>query len=118
MSIEHEAQMTIGWRVECEDIPNYEERKDMEWAELDHLADEASKLLEGSVWVDELCQIENEWVGDTQIVGVPMIKSELLIEGFEERTRKLTELAEEVYRQVMYREPEDGPYLINWVRVY
>lgn len=118
MSISHEAKMTIGWRIECEDIPEYEERQDMEWVELDYLADEASKLLEGSVWVDELCCIENEWVGDTQMVGVPMIKGELLIEGFEERTRKLVELAKEVYRQVMRKEPEDGPFLINWVWVY
>lgn len=113
MSIRHEAQMTIGWRIECEDIPNYEERQDMEWVELDHLADEASKLLEGSVWVDELCQIENEWVGDTQIVGVPMIRSELPVSEFVERTEGLAELAKEVYRQVMRKEPEDGPYLIN-----
>lgn len=118
MSISREAKTTIGWRIEYDDIPEYEERQDMEWVELDHLADKASKLLGKGVWVDELCCIENEWNGDTQMVGVPMFDKELPVSEVVERTEGLAELAKEVYQQVMRKEPEDGPFLINWMWVY
>ena len=53
-----------------------------------------------------------------QMVGVPMFDKELPVSEFVERTEGLAELAKEVYRQVMRKEPEDGPFLINWVWVY
>lgn len=117
MSIEYEPKLTVGWRVEQDEIPDYEERSDDEWAELDGLAKEAPLLLGRSVWQGELCEVENYWCGDTQIIGVPMFDHELPIEGFTERTGKLADLAKKVYRQVMRREPEDGPYLISWTQV-
>ncbi len=117
MSVEHEAMLTIGWRVDQDDIPDFEERHDEEWPELEGLAENASELLGRSVWQGELCEVEDSWCGDTQMVGVPMIEHELPIEDFTERTDKLADLAREVYRQVMRKEPEDGPYLISWTQV-
>lgn len=90
----------------------------MDWVELDHLVDKASKLLEKSVWVEELCCIEDEWNGDTQMVGVPMFNKKLPVSEFVEQTDKLADLAKDVYRQVMRKEPEDGPFLISWKWVY
>ena len=118
MSVEHEPMMTIGWRVEQADIPDFDERYDEEWPELEELAKKASLLRGSSVWQSELCEEENSWCGDTQIVGVPMIEGELPIEDFTERTDKLADLAKDVYRQVMRKEPEDGPYLMSWTRVF
>lgn len=117
MSVEYEPKMTVGWRVEQDEIPDYEERYDDEWEELEGLAKEASLLLDSSVWQSELCEVEDYWCGDTQIIGVPMFDHELLMGEFEERTGKLADLAEKVYEQVMRREPEDGPYLISWTQV-
>lgn len=117
MSIEHTPKLTVGWRVEQDEIPDYEERRDDDWEELEGLAKEASLLLGKAVWQGELCEVEDYWGGDTQIVGVPMFDHELPMGEFEERTSKLADLAEKVYRQVMRREPEDGPYLISWTQV-
>lgn len=117
MSVEHEAMLTIGWRVEQDDIPDFEERHDEEWPELERLAREVSLLLDRSVWQSELCEVEDSWCGDTQMIGVPMIEGELPIEDFKERTDRLADLAKHVYRQVMRKEPEDGPYLISWTQV-
>lgn len=117
MSIDYENKMTIGWRVEQDAIPDFEERYDEDWPELEGLAREASLLLDRSVWQSELCEVEDSWCGDTQIVGVPMFDHELPIEGFVERTDKLAELAKRVYRQVMREEPKDGPYLMSWTQV-
>lgn len=117
MSVEHESKLTIGWRVEQDDIPDFEERWDEDWAELEGLAKEASLLLDNSVWQSELCEVEDHWCGDTQIIGVPMFDHELPMGEFEERTGKLADLAEKVYEQVMRSEPKDGPYLISWTQV-
>lgn len=72
MSVEYEPKLTVGWRVEQDEIPDYEERHDDDWEELEGLAKEASLLLDNSVWQSELCEEENSWCGDTQIIGVPM----------------------------------------------
>lgn len=117
MSVEHEPKLTVGWRVGQDEIPDYEERHDDEWEELEGLAKEASLLLDNSVWQSELCEVEDYWCGDTQIIGVPMFDHELPMGEFEERTGKLADLAEKVYEQVMRREPKDGPYLISWTQV-
>lgn len=117
MSVEYEPKLTVGWRVEQDEIPDYEERHDDDWEELEGLAKEASLLLDNSVWQSELCEVEDHWCGDTQIIGVPMFDHELPMGEFEERTGKLADLAEKVYEQVMRREPEDGPYLISWMQV-
>lgn len=117
MSVEHEAVLTVGWRVEQDDIPDFEERSDDEWLELCDLAHEASKLLSKHVYVEDLCGVENAWCGDTQMVGVPMLDRELPMDEFVEKMNALGEFAERVYRQVMRKEPEDGPYLISWMQV-
>ena len=117
MSVEYEPKLTVGWRVEQDEIPDYEERYDDDWEELEGLAKEASLLLDNSVWQSELCEVEDHWCGDTQIIGVPMFDHELPMDEFEERTGKLADLAEKVYEQVMHREPKDGPYLISWTQV-
>lgn len=117
MSIEYEPKLTIGWRVEQDDIPDFEERADDEWLELCDLAYEASKLRGKHTYLEDLCDVENYWCGDTQIVGVPMFDHELPMDGFEVETNKLAELAKDVYRQVMRKEPEDGPYLFSWTQV-
>ena len=118
MSVEHESMLTVGWRVSQDEIPDFEERHGEEWPELEGLAKNASELLGRSVWQSELCEVENSWYGDTQIVGVPMYDRELPMDEFMQRTDSLAELAEDVYRQVMRREPEDGPYLMSWTRVW
>lgn len=117
MSVEYEPKLTVGWRVEQDEIPDYEERHYDDWEELEGLAKEASLLLDNSVWQSELCEVEDSWCGDTQIIGVPMFDHELPMGEFEEHTGKLADLAEKVYEQVMRREPEDGPYLISWTQV-
>lgn len=117
MSVEYEAKLTVGWRVKQDDIPDYEERWNDEWLELMELAHEASSLLGKNTYVEDLCGEEDSWCGDTQMVGVPMFDREMPIGGFLKETDKLAELAKRVYRQVMRREPEDGPYLISWTQV-
>ena len=118
MSVEHESMLTVGWRVSQDEIPDFEERHDEDWSELEELAESASELLGKTVWQSELCEEENSWYGDTQIVGVPMYDRELPTSELVERMDKLADLAEEVYRVVMRREPEDGPYLMSWTRVW
>lgn len=118
MSVEYEPMLTIGWRVEQDDIPDYEERWNSEWEELEGLAERASKLLGELTYVEELCGEENTWCGSTQMIGVPMFKKELPIGEFEWQTDRLADLAKDVYRQVMRKEPEDGPYLMSWTRVH
>lgn len=118
MSVEHEPMLTIGWRVEQDDIPDFEERHDEDWEELEGLAKKASELLGRSVWQSELCEEENSWYGDTQMVSVPMFDTELPMDEFLTRTDGLADLAKDVYRQVMRKEPEDGPYLMSWTRVF
>lgn len=66
----------------------------------------------------ELCEEENSWYGDTQMVSVPMFDTELPIDEFLTRTDGLADLAKDVYRQVMRKEPEDGPYIMSWTRVF
>lgn len=117
MSIEFTPRLTVGWRVEQNDIPDFEERRDDEWLELIELAHDASKLLGKHTYVEDLCGEEDSWCGDTQMVGVPMFDREMPMGEFEERTNRLAELAKSVYRQVMRKEPEDGPYLISWTQV-
>jgi len=118
MSVEYESKLTVGWRVEQDDIPDFEERWEAEWLELMDLAHEASRLLGKHTYVEDLCGVENAWCGDTQIVGVPMFDHEMLIDGFLDEMDKLADLATDVYRQVMRKEPEDGPYLISWTQVW
>lgn len=117
MSVEYESKLTIGWRVKQNEIPDFEERNDEDWEELEGLADEASLLLGKSVWQSELCDIEDSWCGDTQMVGVPMFEGAKPLDEFVERIDKLAEIAKRVYRQVMRKEPEDGPYFISWTQV-
>ena len=117
MSVEHKAMLTIGWRVEQDDIPDFEERSDDDWEELEGLAKEASLLIGRSVWQSELCEVEDCWCGDTQMIGVPMFDHELPMDEFLEKTDALAELAKDVYRQVMRKELEDGPYMISWTQV-
>lgn len=117
MSVTYEPMTTIGWRVKQDDIPDFESRSDDEWLELCELAHEASKLLGKHVYVEDLCGVENTWCGDTQMIGVPMFDHELPMGEFEERTDRLAIFAKDVYRQVMRKEPEDGPYLISWTQV-
>lgn len=118
MSVEHEAMLTVGWMVSQDEIPDFEERHDEDWPELEELAEVASELLGKTVWQSELCEEENSWGGDTQIVGVPMYDRELPTRELMERVDKLADLAEEVYRAVMRKEPEDGPYVLSWTRVF
>ena len=117
MSVEHEPMLTVGWRVEQDDIPDFEERWDEDWTELEGLAREVSLLLDRPVWQSELCEVENSWCGDTQVIGVPMFDTELPIDEFLTRTDRLADLARDVYRQVMRCEPKDGPYLMSWTQV-
>lgn len=117
MSVEYESKLTIGWRVEQDDIPGFEERWNEEWEELSELAEKASKLLGELTYIEDLCEEENSWCGDTQMIGVPMFRKELPIGEFEWQTDELADLAKDVYRQVMRKEPEDGPYLISWTQV-
>ena len=51
------------------------------------------------------------------MVGVPMFEGAMLLDKFVERIDKLAEIAKRVYRQVMRREPKDGPYFISWTQV-
>lgn len=118
MSVEYESKLTVGWRVEQDDIPDFEERWEVEWLELMDLAHEASRLLGKHTYVEDLCGVKNAWCGDTQIVGVPMFDHEMLVDDFFDEMDKLADLATEVYRQVMRKEPEDGPYLISWTQVW
>ena len=118
MSIEREAMLTVGWRVEQDGIPGFDERYDVEWAELEGRAERASELLGRPVWPSDLCEVENTWCGDTQIVGTPMYDREMPMDTWANEVEKLGELAKEVYRQVMRKEPEDGPYLMSWTRVF
>lgn len=117
MSVEYTPKLLVGWRVEQDDIPDFEERSDDDWLELMELAHDASKLLGKHTYVEDLCGKEDSWCGDTQMVGVPMFDREMTMGEFEERTDGLAELAKDVYRQVMRKEPEDGPYLISWTQV-
>lgn len=117
MSVEYTPKLTVGWRVKQDDIPDYEERWDDEWLELAELAHRASKLLGKHIYVEDLCEEEDSWCGDTQMIGVPMFDNELPMGEFESRTDGLAELAKDVYRQVMRGEPIDGPYLISWTQV-
>ena len=118
MSVEHEAMLTVGWRVEQDDIPDFDERWDADWPELEGLAERASELLGRPVWSSDLCVNENTWCGDTQIVGTPMYDREMPMETWANEVDKLADLAKDVYRQVMRKEPEDGPYLMSWTRVF
>lgn len=117
MSVRREAKLTIGWRVEQDEIPDFDGRWGSEWEELEELAQKASELLGRYVWQGELCEEEDSWCGDTQIVGVPAYDRELPIDEWVERHERLGELAGDVYRQVMREEPKDGPYLISWTQV-
>ena len=117
MSIEYTPKLIVGWRVEQNDIPDFDKRYDEDWSDLEELAKEASKLLDNYVWTSELCDEEDSWCGDTHMVGVPMLDRELPMGEFVEKMIALAELAERVYRQVMRKEPEDGPYLISWTQV-
>lgn len=78
----------------------------------------AAELLGRSVWQGELCEVEDYWCGDTQIIGVPMYDREIPTDELGERLRGLAELAEKVYVQVMHKEPEDGSCLMSWTRVF
>ena len=120
MSVEYEPKLLVGWRVRRENIPDFDERYSEyseEWSDLGELVQEASELLGKQIWTDSLCDEEDAWCGDTQMVGVPMFDLKLPIDEFEERMKALGELAVRVYRQVMQEEPEDGPWLISWTKV-
>lgn len=117
MSVEAEPKLLVGWRVKQDEIPDFDERWECCWPELEQLRQRASKLLEKRVFIEDLCAMEDSWRGDTQMVGVPMFDREMPMDEFSERTDKLAELAKDVYRKVMRKEPEDGPYLISWVQV-
>lgn len=117
MSVEYTPKLLVGWRVRQADIPDFDKRYDEDWADLEGLAYEASLLLGKAVWQSELCDVEDSWCGDTQMVGVPMFDREMRMGEFEERTDGLAEFAKNVYRQVMRKEPEDGPFLISWTQV-
>ena len=117
MSVEYEAKLTVGWRVKQDDIPDYDERCDEEWDELRGLWKETCKLLGKHIYVEDLCAVEDSWCGDTQMIGVPMFDKELPMDELVDKTKALGELAERVYRQVMRKKPEDGPYLISWTQV-
>lgn len=117
MSIEYTPKLTVGWRVRQDDIPDFDKRYDEDWSDLEELAKEASKLLDKYVCTSELCDEEDSWCGDTQMVGVPMLDRELPMDEFVEKMDALGEFAKDVYRQIMRKEPEDGPYLISWTQV-
>lgn len=117
VSVYYEHKLTIGWRVKQGDIPEHDKRIYGEWSELEPLAELASEAIGERVWVDSLCEIEDQMCGDTQIVGVPFIDHEIPIGEFAERTKNLAEIATAVYCGVMRESPKDGPYLISWTQV-
>lgn len=118
MSVEHEAKLTIGWRVDQCDIPDFDDRWENEWLELIPLAQRASKLRGKHTYVEDLCEEEDAWCGDTQMIGVPTPVREMTFDEFKQKNHELAELAKDVYRQVMRCEPKDGPYLISWTHVF
>lgn len=117
MMVKYESKLLVGWRLRQDDIPDFSERWLDDWLELTGPARKASKLLGKRTCVEDLCGEENSWNGDTQMVGVPMFECVMPMDEFEDRTNELAELAKAVYRQVMRKEPEDGPYLIQWTQV-
>lgn len=117
MSIAYESKLIIGWRVKQSDIPDFENRWNDEWKELEPLAQKTSELLGIDIYTDSLCSEEDSWCGNTQMIGVPVFDYELPFGEFEERTAKLAGIAREVFVQVMREEPDDGPYLISYEQV-
>lgn len=111
------SRLSVGWRVSECDVPDAENRLYGDLHELRELAGIASELLDRDTSADELCEFEDMPDEGTLIVGVPMFDHEMPMGEFEERTDKLADLATKVYRQVMRKEPEDGPYLISWTQV-
>jgi len=119
MSMETEARLTIGWRVDVDDIPDFELRNwDMNWDELRPFAKQASETLCEEVCIEDLCEEEEQTMGDTYIVGVPAPKRELPLESFLAEMEKRADFARHVYEQVMRKPPNDGPYIISWTHVW
>ena len=119
MSVETKARLTIGWRVDTEDIPDFELRNwNMNWSELRPLAKQASETLCEDVYINDLCEEEDEMVGETYIVGISAPKRELPMESLLEEMEKRAEFARRVYKQVMRKPPSDGPYMISWTHVW
>jgi hypothetical protein len=119
MSVETEARLTIGWRVDADDIPDFELRNwNTNWSELRPLAKQASETLCEEVYIEDLCEEENAMVGDTYIVGVSAPKRELPMESFLTEMKKRADFARHAYEQVMRKPPSDGPYMISWTHVW
>ena len=119
MSVETEERLTIGWRVDAEDIPDFELRNwNTNWSELLPLAKQASEALCEKVYIDDLCEEEDETVGDMYIVGISAPKRELPMESFLVEMEKRADFARRVYKQVMRKPPIDGPYMISWMHVW
>ena len=119
MSVETEARLTIGWRIDTEDIPDFEQRNwNTNWSELRPLARQASEALCEKVYIDDLCEEEDETVGDTYIVGISAPKRELPMESLLAEMEKRADFARRVYEQVMRKLPSDGPYIISWMHVW
>lgn len=118
MSIEKDSRLTIGWRVETDDVPDYMERWDAEWEELDPLVDRAGETIGEELYREDLCDIENEMVGDMLVIGVPTAKHELSMDAFMRDMDMRALLAREVYEHVMREQPKDGPYMISWTKVW
>ena len=119
MSVETEARLTIGWRVDVEDIPDFEHREwNTNWSELDPLVDRACEVFGEELCREDLCDDENEMYGDAYIVGIPTAKHELSIDAFMRDMDARAVFAREVYEQVMRELPKDGPYMISWEKVW
>ena len=119
MSVETEARLTIGWRVDTEDIPDFEMRNwNMNWSELLPFVECASKALCEEVHIEDLCEEENEMVGDTYIIGISAPKHELSLGAFLTNMELRADFARRVYEQVMRKPPSDGPYMISWTHVW
>lgn len=118
MSIEREARLAIGWRINQDDIPDFEERYEY-WDELRPQADECSSLVGTHVMAEDLVDEEDAWCGDgDHIVGVPAPTKPLPSDEFVRVLDRLAAVAGDVYRTVMRKEPEDGPYVISYERVW
>ena len=115
MSVEINPMLTIGWRVNAADIPDFEQRYDECWEDLAPLLDYSP---EDSIGCEDLCDEENQMYGDTFIVGITAPRHELPIDEFLRDMDARAVFARQVYEQVMRKLPKDGPYMISWEKVW
>lgn len=118
MSVDYSAKCIFGYRVEEDDIPDYEERMGNEFGDC---ADEEDgytvDILGTEYWCSDLVSEESEYYSGPVYIG-PDMYDEMTYDELVHSLHTLAPVARRMYELVMRKPPEEKPRMYYFCHMY